>query len=149
MAVCRGEEGDDDDLRLSIAGIRHARSILASSPLKELVDHELLPGAQIVSDAELAEHCKRTVKTNYHPVGTCRMGRDSDPAAVLLPDLCVRGTTALRVLDASMMPNIVSGNTNAAVLAVADKAVDIMMGITHLPPRGAARPRTDLEAQST
>ena len=139
---------DGDDIRLSIAGIRHARSILASSPLKELVDRELLPGAQVDSDAELGEHCKRTVKTNYHPVGTCRMGRDSDPAAVLLPDLRVRGTAALRVFDASMMPNIVSGNTNAAVLAVADRAVDIMMGIPHPPPRGAARPRTHLEAQS-
>ena len=61
-------------------------------------------------------------------MGTCRIGRDSDPAAVLLPDLRVRGTAALRVFDASMMTNIVSGNTNAAVLAVADKAVDIMMG---------------------
>jgi choline dehydrogenase len=77
------------------------------------------------------------------------MGRDSDPAAVLLPDLCVRGTAALRAFDASMMPNIVSGNTNAAVLAVAARAVDIMMGIAHLPPRVAARPRTHLEAQST
>jgi choline dehydrogenase len=118
---------DDEDMRLSIAGLRFSREVLASPPLRSMIDRELLPGPAIVADADLREHCKRTVKTNYHPVGTCRMGRDDDPLAVLDPDLRVRGVEGLRVFDASMMPNVVSGNTNAAVMAVADRAVARMM----------------------
>jgi choline dehydrogenase len=78
------------------------------------------------------------VKTNYHPVGTCRMGRDPDPDAVVTPDLAVRGIAGLRVVDASIMPTIPSGNTNAPVLAIADRAVDLLMGARARPPAGAA-----------
>jgi choline dehydrogenase len=119
--------GHPDDLRLTIAGLRYAREVLATSPLKDLVDRELFPGADTVSDEDLAAHCRRTVKTNYHPVGTCRMGRDGDPDAVVTADLKVRGVEGLRVIDASIMPTIPSGNTNAPVLAIADKAVEIIM----------------------
>ena len=118
--------GHPDDLRLTIAGLRYAREVLATSPLKDLVDRELFPGADTVSDEDLAAHCRRTVKTNYHPVGTCRMGRDGDPDAVATADLKVRGVEGLRVIDASIMPTIPSGNTNAPVLAIADKAVEII-----------------------
>jgi choline dehydrogenase len=118
---------DEDDMRLSIAGLRYARKILKSSPLKQIVLRELLPGSDVESEPELREHCKRAIKTNYHPVGTCKMGKDSDTMAVLTPDLRVRGVEGLRVFDASMMPILVSGNTNAVVLAVADRAVGIMM----------------------
>jgi len=130
---------DDHDLQQSIAGLRFSREILAAAPLREMVARELLPGAGIDSDADLREHCRRTVKTTYHPVGTCRMGRDDDPMSVLAPDLRVRGIDGLRVFDASMMPSIVSGNTNAAVMAVADRAVDLMLGVTRALPT----PRTD------
>jgi choline dehydrogenase len=126
---------DEEDMRVSVAGLRYARTILAASPLREMVAAELLPGRDVVSDADLRAHCRRMVKTNYHPVGTCRMGTDDDALAVLTPDLRVRGVDGLRVFDASMMPNIVSGNTNAAVMAVADRAVARMMGE---PPAGAA-----------
>ena len=81
----------------------------------------------MLSDDAIAAHCKRTVKTGYHPVGTCKMGQDSDPEAVLDPNLKVRGTHGLRVVDASLMPTIVSGNTNAAVLAAAGKAADLIL----------------------
>ena len=94
-----------------------------------MIATELFPGPTTVSDADLAAHCRRTVKTNYHPVGTCRMGRDSDPDAVVTPDLKVRGVEGLRVVDASIMPTIPSGNTNAPVLAIADKAANLVMGI--------------------
>jgi len=120
--------GHPDDLRLTIAGLRYAREVLSTRPVKEMVEMELFPGPGIVSDEDLAAHCRKTVKTNYHPVGTCRMGRDSDPDAVVTPNLAVRGVGGLRIVDASIMPTISSGNTNAPVLAIADKAVDLITG---------------------
>ncbi len=118
---------DPEDLRVSIEGFRFARKVLASEPIAAMIVQEIFPGADVVSDEDIATHCRRTVKTGYHPVGTCRMGRDDDPLAVLSPDLSVRGVKGLRVIDASMMPTIVSGNTNAAVMAVARRAADLIM----------------------
>ncbi len=120
--------GEPDDLRLTIAGLRYARQVLSTSPVSAMVKIELFPGPDISSDEDLAAHCRKTVKTNYHPVGTCRMGRESDPLAVVTSDLAVRGVAGLRIVDASIMPTIPSGNTNAPVLAIADRAVDIMTG---------------------
>jgi choline dehydrogenase len=120
--------GNPDDLRLTIAGLRLARDVLATSPVREMVEKELFPGLGTTSDEDLANHCRRTVKTNYHPVGTCRMGREADQDAVVTPDLKVRGIAGLRIVDASIMPTIPSGNTNAPVLAIADKAVDLITG---------------------
>jgi len=119
--------GHPDDQRLTMAGFRFARSVLDASPMKELIDKEIFPGADVTSDEAIAAHCKRTVKTGYHPVGTCKMGRDADPEAVLDTSLRVRGTRGLRVVDASLMPAIVSGNTNAAVMAAAAKAADLIL----------------------
>ena len=116
-----------DDLRLTIASFRFARTVLDASPMRELIDREIFPGAQVTSDAAIGDHCRRTVKTGYHPVGTCRMGHDGDPDAVLTADLKVRGVERLRVIDASIMPTIVSGNTNAAVLGAAAKAADFIL----------------------
>ena len=86
------------------------------------------------TDAELTAFCQRTVKTNYHPVGTCAMGVDRNPMAVVTPELKVRGIENLRIFDASIMPNLISANTNAPTMAVADKAVGLMMGETPPPP---------------
>ena len=119
--------GHPDDLRLTIAGFRFARTVLDASPMRGLIDREIFPGAEVTSDDAIAEHCRRTVKTGYHPVGTCKMGHDGDPEAVLDTQLKVRGTRGLRVIDASLMPAIVSGNTNAAVLAAAAKAADLIL----------------------
>lgn len=121
--------GHEDDIRQEIAGLRHAREVLAASPMASCVDGEVFPGASVESDSDLLAHCKRTVKTNYHPCGTCRMGTDGEPSAVLTPDLRVRGIDGLRVFDVSMMPSITSGNTNAPAMAIADRAVDIMRGV--------------------
>jgi choline dehydrogenase len=117
--------GDDEDLRLSVAGLRYARRVLATDPVRRMVTTEIFPGDATTGD-ELAAHCRRTVKTNYHPVGTCRMGPDGDAMAVLDPMLRVRGIGSLRVIDASIMPRVTSGNTNAPVLAIADRAVDLI-----------------------
>ncbi len=119
--------GHPDDLRLTMAGFRFARTVLDASPMRDLIDKEIFPGADVTSDEDVAAHCKRTVKTGYHPVGTCKMGQDSDPDAVLDPKLRVRGARGLRVVDASLMPTIVSGNTNAAVMAAASKAADLIL----------------------
>ena len=116
-----------DDLRMQIAGLRYAREILKENPIASRITHEILPGENVTSDTELAEHCRRTVKTNWHPVGTCRMGPDGDVAAVLDNHLRVRGVKNLRVIDASAMPFIPSGNTNAPTMMLADVAMTMMI----------------------
>lgn len=119
---------DPEDLRLSIGGLRQARRILASRPLRELIDREIFPGPGKDSDEDLAEHARRFVKTVYHPVGTARMGKEDDPDAVVDPQLRVKGVRGLCVADASVMPTIISGNTNSATLVIADRAASMILG---------------------
>lgn len=119
--------GHPDDLARTLAGFRFARQVLAAAPIREMVNQEIFPGAEVTSDDAIGAHCRRMVKTGYHPVGTCRMGHDDDPLAVLHDDLRVRGVQRLRVVDASMMPNIISGNTNAVVMAVAHRAAELVL----------------------
>jgi choline dehydrogenase len=128
--------GHPDDLRTEIAALRYGREILASRPMSDTVLEEVLPGPAVRSDDEFAAFCQRTVKTNYHPVGTCAMGVDTNPMAVVTPELKVRGVENLRIFDASVMPNLISANTNAPTMAIADKAVGLMMRET--PPAPAA-----------
>jgi len=130
---------DPEDLRLLIGGIGRAREILAQEPLRAMIAHEVLPGPDKLSDADLADHARRFAKTVYHPVGTCRMARDGDALGVLGADMRVRGVAGLRVIDASAMPTIISGNTNAAVLVVADKAVEFITGGQRRPPANLGR----------
>src|SRR4029079_14929831 len=87
---------------------------------------ELFPGPDVDSDEDLAEDLRRRVELLYHPVGTCRMGGDEE--AVVAPELRVRGVDGLRVVDASVMPIIPSGNTNAPTIAVAERAADLIAG---------------------
>jgi len=115
----------DDGARL-LRALRYLREIAATRPLSAIVAQERLPGAQLQSDEDLLDYIRRTTESNYHPVGTCRMGPDGDPGAVLDARLRVRGVDGLRVIDASMMPTIISSNTNATVMAVADRAVDLI-----------------------
>jgi choline dehydrogenase len=117
-----------DDLRLEIAGLRYAREILKAGPIAKRISYEILPGKDVTSDADLAAHCRRTVKTNWHPVGTCRMGQDDDADAVIDHQLRVRGVRNLRVIDASAMPFIPSGNTNAPTMMLADRAMGFLIG---------------------
>jgi choline dehydrogenase len=86
----------------------------------------MLPGRDVADDAGLAEHCRRTVKTNWHPVGTCKMGPDNDKYSVLDSQLRVRSIDGLRVIDASAMPFIPSGNTNAPTMALASRAMEFL-----------------------
>lgn len=119
--------GDDEDRARLVEAIRYLRGVAALEPFASIVGQEVGPGPQLQSDDELSDYLRRTTESNYHPVGTCRMGRPDDLMSVLTPDLKVKGVTGLRVFDASMMPSIISSNTNATVMAVADRAVDIMM----------------------
>jgi choline dehydrogenase len=118
--------GHPEDLRLTMASLKVARRLLETEPFKSKIREELLPGPALQDDAALAKFCGQTVKTNYHPVGTARMGRDDDPTAVVDAALRVRGVENLRVIDCSIMPAIVSGNTNAPAMAIGSKAAELI-----------------------
>jgi choline dehydrogenase len=119
--------GHPDDLRLTLASMRFARQLLATEPLASNIAQEILPGAEKMSDAELAAFAGKTVKTNFHPVGSARMGPDGDPMAVLDARMRVRGTDGLRVIDCASIPFIPSANTNAIALALGHKAAAMIM----------------------
>ena len=116
-----------DDVASLIAGMRLAREIASQSPLKELIIKELKPGPQAVDDEDLAADLRRRLMLIYHPVGTCRMS-DTDEAAVVDSQLRVHGIEGLRVADASIMPIIPGGNTNAPTIMIAEKAADLIRG---------------------
>jgi len=114
----------ENDRRVMIEGIRWIRRIAAARPLAGYIVREELPGAQAQSDEELLAFCRESGDTVFHPTSTCRMG--TDERSVVDSQLRVRGVEALRVVDASVMPAVVSGNTNAAVIAIAEKAADLI-----------------------
>jgi choline dehydrogenase-like flavoprotein len=120
---------DPDDRRCSIAGLRLAREILRQPALKRYVKAEVLPGDRLRSDEELFDYGCANAKTDYHPVGTCRIGSASDPSSVVTPDLKLIGLQGLRVADASVMPRVPSSNTNAPTIMVAEKAADHILGL--------------------
>jgi choline dehydrogenase-like flavoprotein len=116
---------DDADLEVLLKGVKLARRILAQGPLAQHGLTELLPGAQVQDDAGLVDFIRAEARTVYHPVGTCAMG--TRPEAVVDPRLRVRGLHGLRVVDASIMPSIISGNTNAPAIMIAEKAADMIL----------------------
>jgi choline dehydrogenase len=115
-----------EDLAPLISGIRLARKIFASAAFAKYRAEETSPGNAAISDAELAAYVRAEAYTVHHPVSTCRMG--SDAAAVVDPQLRVVGLDGLRVADASVFPSIIGGNTNAAVVMIAEKAGDLILG---------------------
>ena len=114
------------DQRLSLRAMRMARDLVAQPSLAALVEQECWPGGDCRSDDELIDYARRFGNTGYHPVGTCRMGIDD--TAVLDPQLRVRGVSGLRVVDASIMPRLVSGNTNAAAIMIGERGADFILG---------------------
>ena len=113
------------DCRTMIEGVKLARRLAQTSALGELIASEYRPGDAARSDDEILEFVRNYGATIFHPVGTCRMG--SDDAAVVDPHLKVRGVSGLRVADASIMPTLVSGNTHAPVVMIAEKAADMIL----------------------
>jgi 4-pyridoxate dehydrogenase len=124
-------EGDRRTLR---DGLKLVRRICATPPLRDFAERELAPGAEVHSDDALDAYIRATAATAHHPLGTCKMGPDSDPMAVVDPELRVRGIEALRVVDASVMPDMVGGNINAVVLMIAEKAADLIRRRPPLAP---------------
>ncbi len=117
------EQADRDAM---VAGIRLLRRIASAPAFDPYREAESRPGDAVRSDDEILDYARRTAATMYHPVGTCRMGTDAE--AVLDPCLRVRGVAGLRVVDASVMPTLVSGNTNAPTIMIAEKAADLIRG---------------------
>jgi choline dehydrogenase len=115
---------DPHDKEMSLRGLRMAREIMKQPALTPFLRREHLPGANLETDQELFDYACANAKTDHHPVGTCRMGHDE--MAVVTPDLKLRGLPGLRVCDASIMPNITTGNTNAPVIMIAEKAADLI-----------------------
>jgi choline dehydrogenase len=105
--------------------MRLVRRLVAAAPLAWLGAEEFAPGPAAMSDDELLDFVTRTAETTYHPVGTCKMG--SDAAAVVDDRLRVRGISGLRVADASIMPTLTSGNTNAPSIMIGEKAARLVL----------------------
>ena len=118
---------DPVDQTTIVAGLRWARKLASQPALAQWMADETLPGMQVETDAELLEYARDRGSTLYHPVGTAQMGRTDDPMTVVDPQLRVHGVEGLRVVDASVMPRLVSGNTNAATVMIAEKAADMII----------------------
>ncbi|MBT2301988.1 GMC family oxidoreductase N-terminal domain-containing protein [Variovorax paradoxus] len=131
---------DRRDVDAMLHGLREARRIMAMPGLARYAGAELLPGAAADDDAALEKYIRTTAATTYHPVGTCRMGPASDPASVVDAQLRVHGIEGLRVADASIMPNIIGGNTAAPSMMVGERAAEFMRR-----PRSSS-PRAELGA---
>jgi choline dehydrogenase/4-pyridoxate dehydrogenase len=119
----------DGDLATLRAGLRRTRDLARQTSLKPFVEAEIAPGPDKTSDADIDAHIFATALTAHHPLGTCKMGPATDAAAVVGPDLRVHGLDALRVVDASVMPDLVGGMINAPVVMIAERAADLVQGV--------------------
>ena len=108
-----------------LAAVRKGRELMATSPLKEITGEEIAPGAQLQTDEEILGWIRQTAETTYHPIGTCKMG--ADPMAVVDRELRVHGIQGLRVADASIMPTLTSGNTNAPSIMIGEKCAEMVL----------------------
>jgi choline dehydrogenase len=117
----------DNDCRTTVDGIRLIRHLTSQAPLRSLLAEETFPGPLVNNDEEILDACRRHGQSGYHAVGTCKMGLDSDPFAVVDARLRVRNIAGLRVMDCSIMPTTISGNTNAPAMALAWRAADLIL----------------------
>jgi choline dehydrogenase len=115
----------EKDCSVLLAGVKAAREIMAQPAMRRYIVRERDPGEACVSDDALLDHIRMKGGISYHPVGTCRMGNDD--AAVVDVRLRVRGVQGLRVVDASIMPTLVSGNTNAPAIMIGEKGADMIL----------------------
>lgn len=124
----------EEDRRAVREGVRMARAVVAQPALDAFRGAEFAPGEQVQTDEEIDAFIRAKGETIYHPVGTCRMGLPTDPLAVVDKDLKVIGLEGLRVVDASVMPTLIGGNTNAPTIMIAEKIADVIRGRAPLPP---------------
>jgi choline dehydrogenase len=120
-----------EDRRTAAAALTLTRKIVAAPAMAKYAPEEYKPGIKYSTEEELAEAAGLIGTTIFHPVGTCKMGRASDPMAVVDSELRVIGVGGLRVIDASVMPNITSGNTNSPTLMIAEKAAQLITAAAH------------------
>jgi choline dehydrogenase len=116
---------DEADQMAALAGLKFGRRIAETRPMVDCVEYELSPGKEMQSDPELLDYCRANGLSLLHPVGTCKMG--TSPDAVVDPRLRVHGIKGLRVADASIMPRIVTGNTNAAAIMIGENAAAMII----------------------
>ena len=128
----------EEDRRALREGVRMMREVASQPALDPYRSEELFPGVDIQSDEAVDAWIRSVAETIYHPVGTCRMGADGDPMAVVDAQLRVHGLKGLRVIDASVMPTLVGGNTNAPTIMIAEKAADMIRGREAPAPDDAA-----------
>ena len=117
---------DGEDLEGLVRGFKLVRRLAQAPAMDAYRGEEVFPGLQVSSDEDIRQFTRQHLGTGFHPVGTCKMGRDR--MAVVDPELRVRGVAGLRVIDASIMPNVISGNTNAPVIMIAEKGADMILG---------------------
>ena len=127
---------DQIDRDAVVACVRTVRKVMASPSLAWLGAEEFLPGPGVENDAEILDFVIRTAETTFHPVGTCKMGTDADPMAVVDERLRVRGLEGLRVADASIMPTLTSGNTNAPSIMIGEKCATMLLEVAEKPALG-------------
>jgi len=130
--------GDPEDLRIAVEGVRQSREIMSQPAFAKFVRQEHFPGRTTQSQAQLEAYAREYGRTSYHPVGTCRMGGDA--ASVVDPQLRVRGIEGLRICDSSVMPRLVSSNTNAPSVMIGEKAADLVRGIAAQRPTHKENP---------
>ena len=118
---------DPYDLKMTVEAIKLGRELMRQPIFDDYIEREHFPGEDVSSDADIGEYAKNHGRTSYHPVGTCKMGQDD--MAVVGPDLRVHGIKSLRICDSSVMPSIVSSNTNAPTIMIAEKASDLIRGL--------------------
>jgi choline dehydrogenase len=138
-AIDAGYLTESRDVEALVAGVERAREIASGGPLAGVLADEFSPGGAVRRREDLRRAARQTLESLYHPVSSCRMGRADDDSAVVDPELRVRGVDGLRVVDASVMPTLVRGNTNAPTMMVAERAADLIAGRSVDPALASAR----------
>ena len=127
---------DGHDMRVLMAALDWSRRILAAPAFDGYRGRELQPGTAVQTEEQIRDWIVQTAETIYHPVGTVAMGAADDPRASLTPDLRVKGVGALRVVDASVMPRLIGGNTNAPTIMIAEKAAEMILDAVRTGEKG-------------
>ncbi|NEQ29169.1 MAG: choline dehydrogenase, partial [Microcoleus sp. SIO2G3] len=123
-----------EDLQVLVEGIKISRTLAHSGAFDEFLGEEVAPGVNVTSDEDIKAYIRQACDTIYHPVGTCKMG--TDPMAVVDPELRVHGVDGLRVVDASIMPTLTTGNTNAPTIMIGEKAADLIKAAGRVSHQG-------------
>ena len=139
---------EPEDILPLIRALKIARAAFATPAFARYHGTEVAPGPEVTSDEALDAYIRQTGYTVHHPVGTCRMGAASDATSVVDPQLRVIGIEGLRVADASVMPSVIGGNTNAPSVMIGERAADFVLGksrlpVAELPPESVARYKTN------